>query len=86
MGASAVQAPQHEPSFEIGTMEAVFHLGRQLRRASIVSRVMDQQGFLCDNLACGREGSRISVVMVCSGMFQIKQRRDVRWPPEDVCH
>jgi hypothetical protein len=42
MSAGAVQAPQHEPSFEIGTMEAVFHLGWQLRRASIVSRVMDQ--------------------------------------------
>jgi hypothetical protein len=42
MGAGAVQAPQYEPSFEIGTMEAVFHLGRQLRRTSIVSRVMDQ--------------------------------------------
>jgi len=43
-------------------MEAVFHLGRQLRRASIVSRVMDQQGFLATIWPVGERGAELACV------------------------
>jgi len=61
VGAGAVQAPQYEPSFEIGTNGSRISSWSAVKAGEHSQPSDGPAGLPCDNLACGREGSRISV-------------------------